>query len=764
MEKDVNRAGTAASQGPLQFRSMHFQLVIGPDGSRRFTYLSPSVRELYFVTPEQALADPDLLVDRCHPQDRPRVELALAEALRTMTTFRAELRLLEPTGGERWSSVMATPTPLPGGSSRWDGLEIDITGFKAREQAMLDRERLFRESQQAADIGSYQTDFVAGTWASSEVLDHIFGIGPGYTRDVDGWLHVVAPEDREGMGSYLQEQVIGRRQRFNREYRIIRQDDGQQRWVLGLGEVACDEAGRVVGLIGTIQDITERKRADQQRELLTTAVEQAAEAVVITDASGSIEYVNPAFERISGYSRAEALGQNPRLLKSGQQDEGFYRDLWQCISGGRTWRGILYNKRKDGALFIEEATISPVVDAQGGILSYVAVKHDITERLRLEAQFRQSQKMETVGRLAGGVAHDFNNLLGVIFSITELELMNVDESHPFHASLLGIQNAARRAVDLTKQLMAFARKQTIAPKVLDLNATVVGMLGMLERLIGEDIRLHWRPQAGLGLVKVDPSQVDQVLANLCVNARDAIAGPGEISIETAEVGLDAAFCAGREGLEPGLYAVLSVHDNGRGMDAATLSQVFEPFFTTKGVGRGTGLGLAIVYGIAKQNHGFVEASSGPDQGSTFRFYLPRHLTSAVAAVAPAPASSEPCLATVLLVEDEPALLDLTAAMLRRMGCNVLAAGSPQVALALAEQHGAGLDLVLTDVVMPGMNGGELVSQLSAALPGLKALFMSGYTANIIARYGVLEEGMNFIQKPFTYSQLSSQVHHALGAP
>ncbi|MHB9098500.1 MAG: PAS domain-containing sensor histidine kinase, partial [Syntrophales bacterium] len=370
-----------------------------------------------------------------------------------------------------------------------------------------------------------------------------------------------------------------------------------------------------------IRDITARKRADAERKRLMAAIEQTGEVIVMTDAHGLIEFVNPAFERTTGYTREEAVGQNPRILKSGKQDELFYRTLWDTISGGRTWAGHMVNKRKDGSLYTEETTISPVRDSSDRIINYVAVKRDLTEHLRLTAQFQQAQKMEAVGLLAGGVAHDFNNMLSVIIGHAEIALGQVDPAHMLHANLAEIRKAAGRATDLTGQLLAFARKQIVAPKVLDLNETVAGILKMLQRLIGEDIDLSWQPVADLWPVMVDPSQIDQILVNLCVNARDAISGVGKLTIETGNSTIDKDYCALNVGFMLGEYVMLAVSDDGCGMDKETLSHLFEPFFTTKVIGKGTGLGLATVYGIVKQNKGFINVYSEPDQGTTFKIYL-----------------------------------------------------------------------------------------------------------------------------------------------
>ncbi|MBU4413225.1 MAG: PAS domain S-box protein [Proteobacteria bacterium] len=511
-----------------------------------------------------------------------------------------------------------------------------------------------------------------------------------------------------------------------------------------------------------IRDITAQKRAKAERTRLMAAIEQVGEGIFVTDAQGTIQFVNPAFKRMTGYSGEEAVGQNLRILKSGEQDELLYRNLWETVSGGTTWSGRMVNKRKDGTLYTEETTISPVRDALGQIVNYVAVGRDITEHLRLEGQFLQAQKMEAVGLLAGGVAHDYNNMLTVILGYAELALRKVDPDQPLHGDLEEIIKAARRSTDITRQLLIFARKQTIIPVALDLNQTVESMLTMLRRLIGEDIDLVWLPEKGLGPVKMDPTQVDQILANLCVNARDAIAGIGKITIETGSSVFDEAYCADHLGFVPGDYALLAVSDNGCGMDKKTMDQIFEPFFTSKEVGQGTGLGLSMVYGIVKQNNGFLNVYSEPGCGSTFRVYLPREAAQVVdarreRAVEIPPSHGE----TVLLVEDEPALLKMGTMMLEKLGYRVLAAGTPDEAIALAEEHMAELHLLLTDVVMPGMNGKDLAERLHVLCPDMKILFMSGYSVNVIGAQWVMDEGVNFIEKPFSMKDLGVKVAEVL---
>ena len=384
------------------------------------------------------------------------------------------------------------------------------------------------------------------------------------------------------------------------------------------------------------------------------------------------------------------------------------------------------------------------------------------ERGRLQAQLLQAQKMESVGRLAGGVAHDFNNMLSVILGHAEMALDLVEPDQALHADLLEIRKAATRSTDLTRQLLAFARKQIVAPKTLDLNETVESMLKMLKRLIGEDIDLAWKPCALACPVLMDPSQIDQILANLCINARDAIAGVGRIVMETDSMSFDEAYCADHDDYVPGRYVMLAVSDDGCGMDKETLDKLFEPFFTTKELGKGTGLGLATVYGIVKQNNGFLNVYSEPRRGTTFRIYLPWHGAEA------GPVRKEPQAEriprgreTVLVVEDEPANLRMTAKMLESLGYTVLTAADPETAGAKAKKHAGAMRLLLTDVIMPRMNGRDLAQNLVGLHPDLKLLFMSGYTADVIAHRGILDEGMHFIQKPFSIHELASKVREAL---
>lgn len=542
----------------------------------------------------------------------------------------------------------------------------------------------------------------------------------------------------------------------------IRHKDGKIRYLEIALTPLFDSSGKPDGMQGIAHDITERKRLDSERERMITAIEQAGEAIIVTDTNGIIQYVNPAFETITGYSCEETIGNTPMMLKSGEHDDAFYSDLWQKILSGQTWSGRFVNRRKNGKVYTEAATISPVRDSSGKIINFVGVKKDITDFIQLEKQFLQAQKMESVGRLAGGVAHDFNNMLSVILGYSELALTKLAASDPMHENFQQIHNAAIRSRDLTRQLLAFARKETIAPEVLNLNETVESMLKILRKLIGEDINLVWRPVSGLWSVKFDPTQLNQILANLCVNSRDAIDNVGHITIETDMVSFDDEYCKYHPEAIPGDFVILAVSDDGCGMSKETMDKIFEPFFTTKKSAQGTGLGLATVYGIVKQNNGFISVYSEPGQGTTFKVYLPRYIGKEIdekrtKAVEMPRGRGE----TVLVVEDEVSILMLISNILQSIGYKVLTVDTPAEAIHLAEKYGEKIHLLLTDVIIPEMNGKELAEKLLSIHPHLRCIYMSGYTADAIAHRGVLDEGINFLQKPFSTMDLAVKVRMAL---
>jgi PAS domain S-box-containing protein len=523
---------------------------------------------------------------------------------------------------------------------------------------------------------------------------------------------------------------------------------------------------RIGGIVLNVRDITDRRKAEKARALLSRAVEQAAETIVITDTEGKIQYANPAFEKTTGYSRGEALGKNPRILKSGSQTPEFYRSLWETLARGETWTGNFTNRRKDGTTYEEEAVISPVRDGAGKITNFVAVKRDVTSERQMEEQLVQAVKMEAVGKLAGGIAHDFNNLLTAINGYSDLLIQQMAEADPKRQEVAEIRKAAERASALTRQLLSFSRKQIINPKVLDLTAVVADLDNMLRRLIGEDIELLTDPAEGLWKIKVDPGQIEQVIINLAVNARDSMPGGGKLTIETANVHLDDLYASMHQSVRQGPHVMLSVSDTGCGIPREIQARIFDPFFTTKEPGKGTGLGLSTVYGIVKQNMGNIWVYSEPGKGTTFKVYFPRVEASPESASPMEPASEDPetrrgC-ETLLVAEDDALVRDLLRTILSRTGYTVLEARDGVEAWEIARRHKGPIHMLVTDVVMPRMGGRELANLFANLRKEAKVLFLSGYTDDAIVRHGVLEAGVEFLQKPFRPAELVRKIRTILG--
>ncbi len=769
---------------------------------------------------------------------------------------------------------------------------IDITAQKKAEATLRANEALLEESQQIASLGSYTLEVAKGVWSSSAGLSKVFGIDADYDCSVAGWSALVHPADRALMADYFRDEVLGRKQPFDREYRIIRQNDQAERWVRGLGRLELDAGGNVLKMIGTIQDITEsrlaketlaRERmllrtlvdhlpvavylkdstgrktlanledlrncgytseadvfnktdfdlyppeeaaqfyADDQQVLssgqpllnrvekltrpdgtehwlltskvplfgadghctglvgfglditgrkqleedlirLATAVEQSTETIVITDLEANIVYANPAFEKTSGYLRAEALGRNPRLLKSGEQSADFYRQMWLTLKSGQAWSGHFRNRRKDGTVYEEEATISPVRDAAGQVVNYVAVKRDVTHEAQLEAALRQSQKMEAIGQLAGGVAHDFNNILAALLLQTELLAMEDNLSGETREGLRQIRADAERATSLVRQLLLFSRRQVLQSHDLNLNDIIRNFSQLLQRLIGQHIQVQMNFHPAPLEIHADAGMIEQVLMNLAVNARDAMPQGGQLIIETREHIVSAAEAATNSEVAPGRYACLRVSDTGGGIPPEALPRIFEPFFTTKEVGKGTGLGLATAFGIIKQHHGWIQVDNQPGTGVTFQIYLPMILAPAVGVnelVAPSPAAGTE---TILWVEDEAAVRKATRQVLERHGYRVLEAASGVEALAVWPEHRGAIALLLTDLMMPGGLGGmELARQMRLDSPRLKVIFTSGYSAEIAGQELQLQCEESFLQKPFTPNHLLEVIRQRLDA-
>ena len=678
-----------------------------------------------------------------------------------------------------------------------------IAEIKATQEKLLESENRLRFALEGANDGLLDANLSTGTVYYSDRAHHILGYAPGEINSLEtDWKSLIYPEDFQQVMGKLVAHVKKLTSILRIELRM-RMKNGEWKWVLVRGKVVeWDNNGRALRLSGTLTDIDQRKKIEEtQIFLLERDRSVDAQDFFLSLARYLGELLQMDYVSIDRLEGDKVSACSAAIYRNGHFADNVTYTLGDTLCGNVVGKTICCYESGVSHLFPQDAVLqdtgaesyigTTLWDSRGkeiGLISIISRKPLVDrvlaesilklvairaageferlaaeeEKNSLQLQLMQAQKMESVGRLAGGVAHDFNNMLGVILGHVEMAQEQIDNKHPLFFDLEEVRRAAKRSADLTRQLLAFARKQTISPKVLDLNETIEGSLKMLRRLIGEDIDLAWLPGKGIWPVKIDPSQIDQILANLSVNARDAIAGVGRVTIETANITIDEDYCFANAGFIAGEYVMLSVSDDGCGMGKDVMEHAFEPFFTTKEIGSGTGLGLATIYGIVKQNGGLVHVYSEPEKGTTFSIYLLKYVgrpleTSPLDLVEKAKKGME----TILLVEDESSILQLAKRMLELLGYHVLAASDPWKALHLAEHYDGEIHLLLTDVVMPEMNGRDLARRLLFFYPDIKQLFMSGYTADVIAHHGVLDEGVQFIQKPFSKIELSIKVRDTL---
>ncbi|MBU0993057.1 MAG: PAS domain S-box protein [Proteobacteria bacterium] len=671
-----------------------------------------------------------------------------------------ETKIIRRDGAHIWILFSATIFPEQG---LLEGSIVEITERKQIEEALRRSESMQRKMvANIGDVIAIISQTAINTYKSPNI-ERLFGWRPEDVVGKSTW-DIVHPDDLESTQDFFGT-LMREPNAFGTTECRYKCKDGSYRWIEFTGSNLLHDQD-IRGILGNYHDIMERKQAEEtlrESETRFKALHNASFGGIAIHDKGIILDCNQGLSEMTGYSVNELIGMNGLLLLAEKSRDTV---MTHILAG--------YEKPYEAMGLHKNGTEFPVrlearnIPYKGKNVRTVEFR-DITEQKRAEEERKtlrdeliQAQKMESVGRLAGGVAHDYNNMLSVILGYTELALDKVEPSESLYDDLKEIFKAAKRSTEITRQLLAFARKQTIAPKVLDINGIVERMFKMLRHLIGEDLDIVWRPASRLWPVKIDPSQIEQILANLCVNARDAIGGVGKVTIETQSMTCDKAFCDTHAGVSAGDFVVLAVSDDGCGMDKETLDNIFEPFFTTKDVNEGTGLGLATVYGIVKQNNGFINVYSEPGKGTTFRIYLPRHAGEAMEVSAEAvqeiPHSRGEM---VLLVEDESAIRKMGQMMLEKLGYQVLSAGTPDDAVRLAGEHKGEIHLLITDVVMPGMNGRELAGRLHALYPDIKTLFMSGYTANVIAHRGILEDEVQFIQKPFSMKELGIKVRATL---
>jgi two-component system, cell cycle sensor histidine kinase and response regulator CckA len=750
-----------------------YQFKMTPEGEFLLSYINEPHLLKKDANSDDERRGSSALLNLIHPEDMQAFQESVQASASSLDRYQAVFRYLKD-GEVRWFEARSMPERLDDGGILWNGFLIDVTKRKRAEEALKLSETTYREIFNAVNESIFIHDAETGAIldVNKTTLD-MFGYSQDEIKAITvGDISAGDPHSsQEKAFSFIQKAASGEVQQF--EWHCKRKD-GSFFWAeasLKRGLIAGKEVVMAIG-----HDITGRKQAEREllesHRMLRDVIETIPVRVFWKDRAGRYLGCNNLFAQDAGWKHPKDLiGEDDYSMGWRDQAEQYRADDLAVIE--RDAPKINYEEHQtapDGRRIWLRTSKIPLRDDEGDIYGILGVYEDITEakraeeeKERLQDQLYQAQKMESVGRLAGGVAHDFNNMLSVILGHTELAMEKMPPEQPLYSDLEEIRQAAARSADLTRQLLAYARKQTVAPKVIDLNETVEGMLKMLRRLIGEDIDLAWFPGTKPGPVNMDPSQLDQILVNLCVNARDAIGDTGKITIETKAALFDEAYCALHAGFIPGDYVQLTVSDNGHGMDKMTLGKLFEPFFTTKEIGKGTGLGLATVYGIVKQNNGFINVYSEPGKGTTFHIYLPRHHRNVE--LAPRDSYRKPVSTdgheTILLVEDEPAILKMALTMLKRQGYNVLAAATPGEAIRIAGEHPGEIHLLMTDVVMPEMNGRDLAKKLLSLHPDIKRLFMSGYTANVIAHHGVLDDGVHFIQKPFSMNELIAKVREAL---
>ncbi|MBU1340520.1 MAG: PAS domain S-box protein [Proteobacteria bacterium] len=739
------------------------------DSKGRYTDCSKSVEKILGYFPKDLIGKTPF--DLMEPQEAERVAAVFNKIISGKTPIKdLENWNLHKNGMRVCLLTNGVPVmDAKGELYGYRGVDRDITECKLAEEALRESERRYKNIFNNAYVGLFHSRLSDGKIVTANKrMSEIFGYQT-IEDCINNYVaieHYVYPEMRDELITTLKK--CGRIDRFET---AIRKDDGSIVWIQFSGSLSSENGF----FEGVVIDITERKKAEnalrKSEERFKTMFEQAPLGIaLINSKTGHINEVNSRFAEIAGRSREEMTSIDWMSITHPDDVQGDL-DTMVLLNAGKI-TGFNMEKRylrPDGSYVWINMTIAPIKVADKTHPLHLCMIEDITEikskekeKEKLQAQLLQAQKMEAVGRLAGGVAHDFNNMLTVIKGYAELLLTEAGKDTPLNNDLTEILTAANRSMDITRQLLAFARKQTIAPMVVKLNVVVKSMLKLLKRLLGENIEIVWHPGEKLWPVKIDPSQVDQVLANLCVNSRDAIPDVGNVTIETKNMVFDDAYCADHRGFIPGEYVQLAVSDNGSGMDKQTVDQIFEPFFTTKKTGQGTGLGLATVYGIMKQNNGFINVYSEPGHGTTFHLYFPRHAGNIdVIRKKKTTKALQGQGETILVVEDEISILNLTQKILEGLGYIVLTAGTPGEAIRIAKEKTNEIHMLITDVVMPEMNGRDLAERLQFLCTNLKCLFMSGYTANVIAHHGILDEGVHFIQKPVSRDELAAKVRELL---
>lgn len=725
----------------------------------------------------------DVWVERLHPDDRPRVTRVFEDYIAgRIPEYRNEFRLRTASGDYAWilSVGRIIERHSDGRARRMIGTHTDITAVRQS----LEQRRLREELLDQLGVGVVICDAegrltvfnrVAQDWHGAPADPSVVPTNWADRYDLLEWdgVTLLSPE-RVPLARAFAGEVV-------RDAPMVIRKGHKLRFIRANATPTFDHEGRRTGALAVMHDVSALVDSEMMLKLQQAALEAAANAIVITDHEGTILWANEAFAELSGYTLDEVRGHNPReLVKSGRTPQEVYVEMWETLLAGKVWRGEVTNKRKDGSIYPEALTISPVVDAAGTPTHFVAIKRDLTHERELAIRMHQSEKMESIGRLAGGVAHAFNNLLTVINGGLDLALEELGGDHPkLRHEFEEVRQASERATTLTRQLLAFGRQQVMRTARLRLSVVVGELLRMLERLLGERITISAQLE-GAGRVLVDKGQLEQVIVNLVVNARDAMPDGGTLTITTGEREVRPSEVVGliqdvrvAEVDRPRTCAVLRIGDTGHGMEAGVLEHLFEPFFTTKPLGHGTGLGLPMVHGIVAQSGGFMSVESVVGQGSIFTVYLPIVVEDSAhpetdrtsrppPKIMASPVSESTKTKTILLVDDEDSLRRVSARILKKAGYEVIAAVGGEEALSLCASRETPVDLLITDVVMPKMTGSELVSRLESQCPGISVIYTSGYNTDMVVRHGVASERVHFIPKPYSSNTLLELVAKVLG--
>lgn len=728
-------------------------------------YLSDEAYRILGIPPQESGGTIEKLLSSVHPDDKDRIEKLLRGALTGVRPFDVDHRLLMGNGEVRF--VQEKAVVIRGGAGdalRMVGTVQDITERRAREDVLRKNERLLQSVFDNTTALIHVKDVQGRHILVNKQFEKLFHLQLG--EAVGKTCHDLLPAEAADAIRANDQKIIETKTPLELEEHLAF-DDGEHTYI-SVKLPLCDSGGNVYAVCGISTDITESRKMYGQLRKLSQAVEQAMVSVIITDTGGNMEFVNPKFLQMTGYSREDTIGRNTRILKSGKTSPETYKNLWDTITAGNAWQGELCNKKKNGEYYWELAQISPMKNEEGTITGYLAINEDISdlkqahlEQIALKEQLYHAQKLESVGRLAGGVAHDFNNVLMAITGYANLIQMEEEDITTIHNYARKLLDSSDRAVKITQALLTFSRKQASQLKPVDVNDIVTRAEHLLLRLVGEDIKLEKNLAAKNCVVQADSGQIDQVLMNLTANARDAMPDGGTLTIETTVWEPDDEFIK-RHGLKnDNPYVVLSVSDTGMGMDEETRKRIFEPFFTTKGIGKGTGLGLAIIHGIAQQHDGMVEVQSTPGKGTTFKVYLPLiqlEIDEVVTANVPKPVGGTE---TILLAEDEDDVRNVVRTICEKAGYTIIEAIDGEDAIQKYKENHGNIHLFVSDVMMPRKNGKAAYDEMLLIAPGMKAVFMSGHTEDIIKRKMSLDKKLHFIAKPISSVEFLQKIRTAL---